>query len=149
MDSQSPQSWTIGIRKNNGKHLKISYICISIAHIYFFNIEGVNNTNGLSNAITTTKYTWYSWLPKSLWEQFRRVANIYFLLISILMVWSYLYNFNFLVIISYSIFVTVHRHVCNSAIRFPAQSFQYGCYFSDCSHGHLFKRRIRRLPKST
>lgn len=38
------------------------------------------------NAIRTTKYTWYSWLPKSLWEQFRRIANIYFLGISILMV---------------------------------------------------------------
>ncbi|RYH31745.1 hypothetical protein EON65_02030 [archaeon] len=39
-----------------------------------------------SNAISTTKYTWYSWLPKSIWEQFRRIANVYFLLISILMV---------------------------------------------------------------
>ncbi len=39
-----------------------------------------------ANSISTTKYTWYSWLPKSIWEQFRRVANVYFLLISILMV---------------------------------------------------------------
>lgn len=39
-----------------------------------------------ANAISTTKYTWYSWLPKSIWEQFRRIANIYFLLISVLMV---------------------------------------------------------------
>lgn len=38
-----------------------------------------------ANEITTTKYTWYTWLPKSLWDQFRRVANAYFLLISVLM----------------------------------------------------------------
>lgn len=37
------------------------------------------------NSISTTKYTWYSWLPKSLWEQFRRIANIYFLVISVMM----------------------------------------------------------------
>lgn len=37
------------------------------------------------NRISTTKYSLLSWLPKSLWEQFRRVANVYFLLISILM----------------------------------------------------------------
>mmetsp|Transcript_2919 Transcript_2919/g.4430 ORF Transcript_2919/g.4430 Transcript_2919/m.4430 type:complete len:1092 (+) Transcript_2919:145-3420(+) len=47
--------------------------------------EDIKNTNGLSNAITTTKYTILTWLPKSLWEQFRRIANIYFLCISVLM----------------------------------------------------------------
>lgn len=35
--------------------------------------------------ITTTKYTLLTWLPLSLFEQFRRIANVYFLLISILM----------------------------------------------------------------
>ena len=48
--------------------------------------DGINNTNGLSNEISTTKYNIFSWLPKSLWEQFRRIANIYFLVISLLMV---------------------------------------------------------------
>eukprot|EP00897_Mesotaenium_endlicherianum_P002052 jgi/Mesen1/1875/ME000143S00926 len=32
-----------------------------------------------SNHIATTKYTWYTFLPKGLFEQFRRVANFYFL----------------------------------------------------------------------
>ncbi|KAM7280288.1 hypothetical protein ACFE04_007422 [Oxalis oulophora] len=36
------------------------------------------------NHIKSTKYTIYSFLPRSLFEQFRRVANIYFLLCSIL-----------------------------------------------------------------
>jgi hypothetical protein len=46
----------------------------------------INNRNGLSNEISTTKYSILSWLPKSLWEQFRRIANVYFLVISLLMV---------------------------------------------------------------
>lgn len=39
-----------------------------------------------ANAVKTTKYTVVSWIPKSLLEQFRRVANVYFVIISILMV---------------------------------------------------------------
>lgn len=45
----------------------------------------VKNTNGLSNTISNTKYNILTWLPKSLLEQFRRIANVYFLVISILM----------------------------------------------------------------
>lgn len=45
----------------------------------------ITNDHGLSNAITTTKYSILTWLPKSLWEQFRRIANVYFLGISVLM----------------------------------------------------------------
>jgi len=39
-----------------------------------------------ANNISTVKYSWYTWLPKSLWDQFRRIANAYFLLISVLMI---------------------------------------------------------------
>lgn len=38
----------------------------------------------LSNAVHTTKYTILNFLPKNLWEQFHRWANIYFLLIALL-----------------------------------------------------------------
>ena len=48
--------------------------------------EGVLNEEGQSNAISTTKYSLLTWLPKSFWEQLRRVANAYFLLISLLMI---------------------------------------------------------------
>ncbi|OQS01281.1 hypothetical protein ACHHYP_01364 [Achlya hypogyna] len=37
-----------------------------------------------SNAIHTAKYTLLTFLPRNLFEQFRRVANIYFLIISVL-----------------------------------------------------------------
>lgn len=36
------------------------------------------------NYVTTTKYTLVSFLPKSLFEQFRRIANFYFLLCAFL-----------------------------------------------------------------
>lgn len=38
----------------------------------------------LTNAIRTSKYTILTWIPKSLIYQFMRVANIYFLIISVL-----------------------------------------------------------------
>lgn len=37
-----------------------------------------------SNKVRTQKYTAYTWAPLSLFNQFRRVSNVYFLLISIL-----------------------------------------------------------------
>ncbi|KAG2702203.1 hypothetical protein I3760_06G079200 [Carya illinoinensis] len=38
----------------------------------------------MGNSISTTKYNFFTFLPKGLFEQFRRVANLYFLTISIL-----------------------------------------------------------------
>ncbi|ONK66265.1 uncharacterized protein A4U43_C06F5920 [Asparagus officinalis] len=38
-----------------------------------------NNLNYSTNYVSTTKYTLATFVPKSLFEQFRRVANIYFL----------------------------------------------------------------------
>ena len=37
-----------------------------------------------SNKVVTARYTWYTWIPKSLLMQFTRVNNIYFLIMSIL-----------------------------------------------------------------
>ena len=37
-----------------------------------------------NNTITTTKYNILTWIPKSLFMQFLRIANIYFLIITIL-----------------------------------------------------------------
>jgi phospholipid-translocating ATPase len=48
--------------------------------------SGTADGDGLSsypgNAISTTKYTAASFLPKSLFEQFRRVANCFFLVVA-------------------------------------------------------------------
>jgi hypothetical protein len=36
-----------------------------------------------NNAITSSKYTWWNFIPKNLFEQFRRISNIYFLAVAI------------------------------------------------------------------
>lgn len=50
---------------------------------------------GSPNRIRTTRFTWLTWLPKSLFAQFHRAANVYFLFVSIIvclpdgpMMWS-------------------------------------------------------------
>lgn len=41
-------------------------------------------THFCNNAVVTSKYTVKGFIPKNIWEQFRRISNCYFLLISIL-----------------------------------------------------------------
>ncbi|KAI9344484.1 hypothetical protein BD770DRAFT_447180 [Pilaira anomala] len=45
---------------------------------------GQPTRNYISNKINTAKYTWYTFLPKNLFEQFRGIANLYFLFLVIL-----------------------------------------------------------------
>lgn len=45
------------------------------------NPEAVQLNYG-GNYVSTTKYTAFNFIPKSLFEQFRRVANIYFLVVA-------------------------------------------------------------------
>lgn len=52
-------------------------------HVVTIN-EGKNYDSGISNRIKTTKYSLLTFLPKNLFEQFKRFANIYFLFIVIL-----------------------------------------------------------------
>lgn len=48
-------------------------------------IPGVyRNSSPHSNVVHTTKYTIITFLPKNLWEQFHRFANLYFLFIALL-----------------------------------------------------------------
>ena len=49
----------------------------------------------IDNSVNTAKYNLISFIPRSLMEQFRRIANIYFLLISFLMlIGTYTYLFD-------------------------------------------------------
>ncbi|KAI9475863.1 MAG: hypothetical protein EXX96DRAFT_574950 [Benjaminiella poitrasii] len=45
---------------------------------------GQPTTTYISNQINTAKYTWYTFLPKNLFEQFRGIANLYFLFLVII-----------------------------------------------------------------
>ncbi|XP_063858808.1 phospholipid-transporting ATPase IF-like isoform X2 [Scylla paramamosain] len=38
----------------------------------------------LNNQIKTSKYTWFNFIPKNLFEQFRRIANFYFLIVTLI-----------------------------------------------------------------
>ena len=46
---------------------------------------GDANNSYCNNSISTTRYNALNFLPKSIFEQFRRLANVFFLLMSALM----------------------------------------------------------------
>eukprot|EP00959_Pyramimonas_sp_CCMP1952_P150820 3156423-Pyramimonas_sp.AAC.1 len=45
---------------------------------------GEFNKKTMTNYVSTTKYNLFSFLPKALYEQFRRVANLYFTMVAAL-----------------------------------------------------------------
>ena len=53
------------------------------------NDSETNQTQGFdSNFVRTNKYTSYNFIPKNLFEQFQRIANVYFLIISLLQIFT-------------------------------------------------------------
>ena len=48
------------------------------------NNKKVKISKKLKNYISTSKYTWYNFIPKILYEQFSKMSNIYFIIIAIL-----------------------------------------------------------------
>ena len=46
----------------------------------------IENINKFTNKISTSKYTLINFIPKILWEQFKKMANFYFLLIAFMQV---------------------------------------------------------------
>lgn len=53
------------------------------------NVAANKKSDYCSNELRTTKYTWLNLIPKALFEQFRRIANFYFLFVAII---SYIPN---------------------------------------------------------
>ncbi|CAJ1343323.1 unnamed protein product [Effrenium voratum] len=47
-------------------------------------VEPALLTQGEPNLVSTTRFTALTWLPKSLWYQFQRAANLYFLFIAVI-----------------------------------------------------------------
>jgi len=84
-------------KKHKGERAKVSTLSRILhrkrSHIPKWNIYPTVHINDAhlnelkkfpSNRITTTKYTFYNFIPKNLFEQFRRATNIFFLLITII-----------------------------------------------------------------
>ena len=46
-------------------------------------LESVPSSAYMTNIVSSARYTWLSLVPKSLFEQFQRIANIWFLIVSI------------------------------------------------------------------
>jgi len=55
------------------------------------NKSKISKKNQYSNKIWTSKYTWLNCFPKILYEQFKKLANFYFLIIAILQVLTFFY----------------------------------------------------------
>ena len=60
-----------------------------------------------SNSISTSKYTYYNFIPKILFEQFSKIANIYFLIIAFFQVFKEISNSNGKPVILFPLFIVV------------------------------------------
>ena len=60
-----------------------------------------------TNSISTSKYTYYNFLPKILFEQFSKIANIYFLIIAFFQVFKEISNSNGKPVILIPLFIVV------------------------------------------
>lgn len=94
--------------------------------------------DGRSNAISSTKYSPLTWLPKSIWEQFRRLANVYFLLISVLQIIGRNSTF-------WSAITTYPRDVCYISLLNTFQCMEYSRCICFCSFDHELQGRLRGL----
>ncbi|XP_024535631.1 phospholipid-transporting ATPase 1 [Selaginella moellendorffii] len=79
-----------GISRNPSASLPILPVSGKIEEaaqrVIYVNDPGRTNENYemAGNRVRTSKYTWYSFLPRNLFEQFRRLAYVYFLVIAVL-----------------------------------------------------------------
>ena len=74
------------VKRQRKKKLKESKTRTVHANILYDHAKGEENPNRhyANNEIKTTKYTLLSFLPKNLFEQFHRFANVYFVFIALL-----------------------------------------------------------------
>ena len=76
----------VKVKTQKKKKSKENKTRIVHANILYDNAKGEENPNRhfSDNKIKTTKYTLLSFLPKNLFEQFHRFANVYFVFIALL-----------------------------------------------------------------
>lgn len=72
----------VGQRKKGAEELRVVWANSSAQNR---ERQSSYRTYCLANAITTSHYTWYGFLPVNLFQQFTRIANLYFLLLVCIM----------------------------------------------------------------
>ena len=72
------------IKVSNENELREEYKIEINKYHHKINNRKVKIPKKLKNYITTSKYTWYNFMPKILYEQFSKMSNIYFIIIAIL-----------------------------------------------------------------
>ena len=78
------------LEKNDSEEIDAAYAAECVGQRIFkaFEVDGLLDERKRlkypANVIITSRYTLFSFLPKSLFEQFRRLANVYFLMIGII-----------------------------------------------------------------
>jgi hypothetical protein len=74
--SQSESEEQLAVREEPDIELNAPlYAC---AFALCFRPPAIPSCRFINNAVTTSKYTMLTFLPKNLFEQFRRIANFYF-----------------------------------------------------------------------
>ena len=87
---QVPRDWAAmergwgGVSQPTGGDLCATESSQGVTRSFTVCVEGCSNF--ADNRVKTSKYTLLSFIPVNLWEQFHRVANVYFLVISVLQV---------------------------------------------------------------
>ena len=72
------------INYSNENELREEYKIEINKYHHKINNKKVKISKKLKNYISTSKYTWYNFIPKILYEQFSKMSNIYFVIIAIL-----------------------------------------------------------------
>lgn len=95
-----------------------------------------NKFRKMSNKVRTTKYTWITWAPGSLLMQFKRAANIYFLIISILtlMPFSPKTPASMIGTFAFVLFVTMLKEALENYFRYKADKEANGRLCETYSH---------------
>ena len=72
------------INYSNENELREEYKIDINKYHHKINNKKVKIPKKLKNYISTSKYTWYNFVPKILYEQFSKMSNIYFIIIAVL-----------------------------------------------------------------
>ena len=62
------------------------------ARSFMVNDQNLNSQEGFSdNQVSTTKYSWFTFVPLNLFQQFSKLANLYFLMLAFLQVSGWIF----------------------------------------------------------